>query len=64
MAVRFEIASETAYIAPALEVVVRVDTVIAVNNFGEVPEEQRERSPGTNYSDRHVMPVQNKNIAV
>jgi len=62
--VRLEIASELAYLAPALEIVVGILALFERDHLGKVSEQQRECPLDPYYPDRHVMLVQNKNITV
>ena len=60
----FEVAFEAAYIAPVLEVVVRIISFFEGDNFGKLTKQQRKSPPCPDYADSHIVLVQNKNSAI
>jgi len=62
--VRLEVALEPADIAPAFEIMVRIYAFIDGYYFRKLAKKQRERPPCPHDSDRHIMLVQHKNVAV
>ena len=64
VAVRLEISPELAYLAPALEIIIRVLTLLERDDLGEVAEQQGKRTLCTDYAYRHIMLVENKDATV
>ncbi len=64
MPIRLETALELAYIAPALEIVVGIIALLDIDHLCEPAKQQRECPSGTDYTDGHIMPVQDKDITV
>lgn len=64
MAVRFEIPPELANLAPALEIVIGISALLKRNNFGKIAEQQGKCTPCADYSNRHIMFVQHKDITI
>jgi hypothetical protein len=63
-AIRLEIALEFADLAPGLEIVVGVCTLLEGDDLGKLAKEQRKRPFGADNADSHIVLVQNKNIAI
>ena len=64
LAIRLEITFELAYLAPVLEIVVCINTLLKRDYLSKLAKEQRECPPGTDYADSHIVLVQDKNITV
>ncbi len=64
VSIRLETAPELAYIAPALEIIVGISTLLKRDYLGKVAEQQGKSPPGADYADRHIMPVQHKDVTV
>jgi len=64
LAIRLEITFELAYLAPALEIVVCINTLLKRDYLSKLAKEQRERPSGADYADSHIVLVQDKNITV
>ncbi len=62
MSIRLEVMSEPADLAPALEVVVGISTLLERDDFGNVSKQQREGPLGPDYADRHIVLVQDKHV--
>lgn len=64
VSVRLEVAPELAYLAPVLEIVGHICVLLERDHLGELAKQQRKCSPGTDYTDGHIMFVQHKDITV
>ena len=64
LAIRLEIAFELAYLAPALEIVVCISTLLKRDYLGKLAKEQRKCPSGADNADSHIVLVQDKNITV
>ena len=64
LAIRLEITFELAYLAPALEIVVCINTLLKRDYLSKLAKEQRKCPPGTDYANSHIVLVQDKNITV
>lgn len=64
LAIQLEITLEFADIAPALEIVVCISTLLKRDYLGKLAKEQRKCPSGADYADSHIMLVQDKNITV
>ena len=62
--VRLEIAPELADLAPAIEIVIGISALLERNDLGEISEQQGEGPSDADYVDRHIMPVEHKNVTV
>jgi hypothetical protein len=64
LAIRLEITFELAYLAPVLEIVVCINTLLKRDYLSKLAKEQRECPPGTDYANSHIVLVQDKDITV
>jgi hypothetical protein len=64
VAVRLEITLKFADLAPALEIVVGVCTLLVRDDLGKLAKEQRKCPFGADNTDSHIMLVQDKNITI
>ena len=64
LAIRLEITFELAYLAPVLEIVVCISTLLKRDYFSKLAKEQRKCPPGTDYANSHIVLVQDKDITV
>jgi hypothetical protein len=55
---------ELAYLTPALEVIVGIFALLKRDDLCKVAKEQRESPSGSDYSDGHIMLVEDKHITV
>jgi hypothetical protein len=62
--VRLESAPELADLAPVVEIVIGISALLERNNLGEIAEQQGKGTPDADYADRHVVPVEHKNVTV
>ena len=64
LAIRLEITFELAYLAPALEIVVCINTLLKRDDLGKLAKEQRKCPSGADNADSHIMLIQDKDITV
>jgi hypothetical protein len=64
LAIRLEITFELAYLAPVLEIVVCISTLLKRDYLSKLAKEQRKCPPGTDYANSHIVLVQDKDITV
>jgi hypothetical protein len=62
--VRLELSTKLAYLAPAFKIVVRVVALFKRDNFGKLATKQGKCTPRPDYTNRHIMLVEDKHIAV
>jgi hypothetical protein len=62
--VRLESPPELAHLAPAMEIVVGISTLLERDDLGKVAKQQGKRTPGADYANRHIMLVEYKDVTV
>jgi hypothetical protein len=64
LAIRLEITFELAYLAPVLEIVVCINTLLKRDDLSKLAKEQRKCPSGADYANSHIVLVQDKDITV
>jgi len=62
--VRLESPPELTYLAPAMEIVIGISPLLERDDLREVAKQQGKCTPGTDYANRHVMLVENKDATI
>ena len=62
--IRLEITPELAYLAPAMEIVVGISTLLKGDDLGKVAEQQGKGPFGADYANRHIMLVEHKHVTI
>lgn len=64
VSVRLEITPELAHLTPALEIIIRVSTLLERDDLSEVAKQQGKRPLGADNAYRHIILVKNKDATI